>query len=109
MLHWLQVLFGFANGDGNSPQYLFWSGAGSDLAYLSFAAAAIGVYRKHNCRMRWCWRLGRHEFTDPADQVTRSLCWRHHPDVKHKQLTAGRVAEIQRKRHLYLGKQPGKG
>lgn len=101
MPHWVQVWFGFASGDGNSPQYLFWSGAGSDLVYLTFLGTAIGLYRKHNCRMRWCWRLGRHEFTDPHG-VTRSLCWRHHPGVTHKNLTRDRL-------HLYLGKQPGKG
>ena len=109
MWHWLAHFFGVASGDSNSPAYLFWSGAGSDLAYLSVLAAAIGVYRKHNCQMRRCWRIGRHEFTDPDGGVTRAVCWRHHPDVKHKQLTAGRISEIQKRRHLYLGKQPGKG
>ena len=101
MLHWLQAFFGFRGGDGNSSSYLFWSGAGSDLAYLTFLAAAVGVYRKHNCRMRWCLRLGRHDYTDPHG-VTRSLCWRHHPDVTHKNLTRARL-------HLYLGGKPGKG
>ena len=98
---WLQHVFGFGNGDGNSAYYLFWSGAGSDLAYLSVFAAALGMYRKNNCRMRWCWRLGRHEYTDPH-HVTRLLCWRHHPGVTHKQLTRERL-------HLYLGDKPGKG
>ena len=106
---WLQHFFGFANGDGNGSHYLFWSGAGSDLAYLSFLAAGITVYRKHNCRWHWCWRVGRHEFTDPKDGVTRMLCWRHHPDVRHKHLTASRIAEIQHRRHMYLGERPGKG
>lgn len=109
MWHWLQHFFGVYPGDSNSTGYLFWSGSGSDLAYLSFLAAALALYRRHNCRVRWCWRIGRHEFTDPADGVMRLLCWRHHPDVKHKNLTAGRIGEIQKRRHLYLGKQPGKG
>ena len=100
-MHWLQHAFGFGAGDGNSAEYLFWSGAGSDLAYLSFLAAGITVYRKHNCRMRWCWRLGRHEYKDP-DGVARALCWRHHPDVRFKNLTRARL-------HLYLGGKPGKG
>lgn len=104
-----QGFFGFRNGAGNGSHYLFWSGAGSDLAYLSFLAAGLTLYRKHNCKMRWCWRIGSHEFADPTDGVTRMLCWKHHPDVKHKHLTAERIGEIQRRRHLYLGKQPGKG
>ena len=91
------------------PWYAFWSGAGSDLAYLSVFAGFAAAYRKHNCQVKRCPRLGRHVFTDPADGVARSLCWRHHPDVKHRQLTRARVAEIQRRRHLYLGDKPGKG
>lgn len=109
MWHFIAHFFGFAAGDSNQAPYLFWSGAGSDLAYVSFLWAGVVLYRRHNCRVRWCWRIGRHEFTDPGDGVCRLLCWRHHPDVKHKDLTAGRVAEIQKRRRMYLGKQPGKG
>ena len=100
-MHWLAHFFGVANGDSNSPAYLFWSGIGSDLAYLTFFAAAVGMYRKHNCQMRWCWRLGRHAYTDPHG-VTRPLCWRHHPGVTHRNLTRERL-------HLYLGQRPGRG
>ena len=108
-MRWLAHFFGFAAGDGNGTAYLFWSGIGSDLAYVTVFAALLAAYRRHNCQMRHCWRLGRHEFTDPADQVSRNLCWRHHPDVKTRQLTAGRLADIQKRRHLYLGSKPGKG
>lgn len=100
-MQWFQHLFGFRNGDGNSPEYLFWSGIGSDLAYLTFLAGAVGLYRKHVCQMRWCPRLGRHQYTDPHG-VTRPLCWRHHPDVTHKNLTRERL-------HLYVGSRPGRG
>lgn len=109
MWSWLQYFFGFSAGDGNGSHYLFWSGAGSDLAYMSFLAGGIALYRKHNCRMRWCWRIGHHPFTDPTDSVMRLLCWRHHPDVKHKNLTSGLVTDIQQRRHLYFGRRPGKG
>lgn len=107
MWSWLQHFFGFENGGGNGSHYLFWSGAGSDLAYVSFLWGGVVLYRRHNCRMRWCWRIGRHDFT--AGGVTRALCWRHHPDVKHKQLTRGRIADIQERAHLYAGSKPGKG
>lgn len=106
MWHFLQNLiqmsFGFRNGDGNSPAYLFWSGAGSDLAYLSFLYAGFILYRRHNCQVKFCWRIGKHEFTEPVTGIKRLLCWRHHPDVDHRQLTRERL-------HMYLGKQPGKG
>ena|SRR5690242_9428082 len=102
MWHWVQVVFGFRAGDGNSESYLFWSGIGSDLAYLSFLWGAVVLYRRHACRMRWCPRIGRHEFTEPDTGVKRALCWKHHPDVERKQLTRERL-------HLYLGDRPGKG
>lgn len=103
------TFFGFANGQGNSSHYLFWSGAGSDLAYLTFLGGAVAVYRKHNCQRKGCPRIGRHEFTDPRDNVKRNLCWKHHPDIRARQLTAEVIADIQKRRHLYIGKQPGKG
>lgn len=105
----LATFFGFANNSGNFSHYLFWSGSGGDLAYLSFLAAGLAVYRKHNCAYHLCWRIGKHDFTDPADGVTRMLCWKHHPDVKHKTLRQDVLHEIQQRRHLYVGKNPGKG
>ena len=106
MGHWLQNLFqlsfGFRNGDGNSPAYLFWSGAGSDLGELAIVVGLAGIYRRHNCQIKGCWRIGHHKFTEPGTGTERCLCWRHHPDVKSRQLTKERL-------HLYLGKQPGKG
>lgn len=100
--HFFQAVFGFRNGDGNSPEYLFWSGAGSDLAYLTFVAAAIGYLRANNCHVKRCPRIGRHEFTEPDTGTKRKLCWRHHPEVSTRQMTRERL-------HLYLGDKPGKG
>jgi hypothetical protein len=105
----LQGFFGFYDGGGNGSHYLFWSGSGSDLAYLSFLVAGITLYRRHNCQYAWCPRIGRHEFTDPSDGVKHLLCWKHHPDVKHKTLRDENIRSIQQRRHLYLGKQPGRG
>lgn len=106
---YLATFFGFGNGQGNSSHYLFWSGAGSDLAYLSFLAGGIAIYRKHNCPVKGCLRIGKHEFTDPKDGVKRLLCWKHHPDVKHKVLNLEHIREIQARRHLHFGEKPGKG
>ena len=60
------------------------------------------LYRRHNCRLIRCFRIGRYEFTEPDTGVKRVLCWKHHPDVDRKQLTRERL-------HLYLGDRPGKG
>jgi len=113
----LATFFGFNNGGGNGSHYLFWSGSGSDLGYYSLVAGVVVLYRSHNCKYRWCPFLGHYDFTDPADGVTRKLCWLHHPDVKHKTLKAEHVEEIQGRRrehlqekfHLYVGDKPGKG
>lgn len=112
ILHGAQDAFGFRAGDGNSPSYLFWSGAGSDLAYLSIVAGAVIYYRKENCKKRWCPFLGHYEFTD-KDGIVRKLCWVHHPDVHHKTLTREHITKIKKfqAEHplFYLGDKPGKG
>lgn len=75
---WLQHIFGFWPGAGNSPQYLFWSGSGSDLGYFTIAASifthAVTSYRSRNCEVHGCWRLGRH-----ATAAGHKVCRRHHP------------------------------
>jgi hypothetical protein len=77
---WAQHQFGFASGDGNGAHYLFWSGAGSDLAYLGAGGGAITsavvLYRHHNCHEPRCARIGRVRVDDHG---TLS-CFRHHPD-----------------------------
>jgi hypothetical protein len=79
---WLQGFFGFCNGCGNGSHYLFWSGSGSDLAYLSMGAGAISstliLWHRVNCHEPGCWRIGR---VHVDDKGTLS-CFRHHPDGK---------------------------
>jgi hypothetical protein len=108
-IRWAQAEFGFRRGDGNSPHYLFWSGIGSDLAYLSIVGTALIYYRKENCKRSWCPFLGHYEFTNPETGITRKLCWIHHPDVHRKKLSADHIKDIQRKRHVYIGDRPGRG
>lgn len=105
----LADFFGFQPRDANGSHYLFWSGAGSDLAYLSGFGAFLIYYRKNNCKKAWCPFIGYHDFTDPKDGITRKLCWVHHPDVRHKTLHSDTIREIQQRHHLHFGKQPGKG
>lgn len=110
MITWLYVHAGLNNGD--SPWYLFWSGVGAfleGLAALSVIGGIIGWYRRENCKKHWCLRFGKFEFVDPEDGVSRRLCWKHHPDVKHKHLHGSTIREIQHRRRLYFGDKPGRG
>jgi hypothetical protein len=105
----VQHFFGFDNGQGNDSHYLFWSGAGSDLAYLSIIAGALIYYRKENCKVRWCPFLGHYDLVNPETGITRKVCGWHHPQVHHRTLTMEHVREIQAKHHLHLGDRPGHG
>lgn len=106
-MHWLAHFFGFANGEGNNPYYLFWSGAGG-LVVVWLASAAL-IWWRTSCKAEWwCMLPGRHDFADPERHVTHKLCWVHHPGVRAKNLGRARIAEIQREHHLYLGSQPGR-
>jgi hypothetical protein len=77
-MNWLWFHLGLANG--NYAWYLFPSGWGGNLAIvLSVMTAPYLLWRKHNCVVRWCWRIGRHEFPDPSTGITHILCRRHDP------------------------------
>jgi hypothetical protein len=104
-VNWLLHVMGVDNVSGR--WYGFWSGFGGDVAILaSILAAPILLYRKHNCGIRWCWRIARHDFTDPDGGITHHLCRTHHPAHPGKPVTA---SHIQAQYHLYLGKKPGRG
>ena len=113
ILDWTQGAFGFRPNDGNSESYLFWSGFGSDLAYVGIIASAVVYYRQQNCKKRWCPFLGHYEFRNPETGIVRKLCWVHHPDVHDKNLSRdriGKIKELQAEHPLfYLGDKPGKG
>jgi hypothetical protein len=100
---WLWVLHVSGSDNVSGKWYGFWSGFGGDLGIIGALAAVPWMqYKRHNCQVKGCWRIGRHEFTDPDEHVTRLLCWRHHPSVRRRQLTRERL-------HLYVGKRPGPG
>ena len=96
-LHWLAVHTGTVNEAG--PYYGFWSGFGSDLGELAIIGGLIGIYRKHNCHVKGCWRIGRH----PVEGTDFTVCRPHHPDK------APTAADLRHKYHLYLGDKPGDG
>ena len=87
MLHALQHFFGL--DDLSGPFYGFWSGVGSDITELAIVGGLIGIYRRHTCHARRCWRFGRH----PVAGTPYIVCRRHHPDVPdggatHEQILA---------------------
>lgn len=59
----------------HGPFYGPVSGWVSDLGIFG---APLVLYRKHNCHVRGCWRIGHH----PAGH--HIVCRRHHPDVPDK-------------------------
>jgi hypothetical protein len=67
--------------DASGRWYLWWSGAGADLGLF---AAPFVLWRRHNCEVRRCPRLGRH-----VTAAGHRVCRRHHPD---DHLTADVVA-----------------
>lgn len=84
--HWVSHFFGLDNGAG--PFYLWWSGMGANFGELTVVAAVGGIYFRHNCHVKGCWRVGRH----PVDGTPYITCRRHHPTVPG-QVTAEHVAD----------------
>jgi hypothetical protein len=107
---WANLMHWSGSDNVSGPEYGlpgFWSGFGGDITIFAAILAWPWIqFKRHNCQVRRCWRIGRHEYRDPDEGVTRLLCWRHHPHVEHKQLT---VRHLREQHHLYLGKQPGRG
>jgi len=60
LLHWLTYMTGSENTSGAPPNYNFWSGFGSDLGEVALIGAVLGMFKRHNCHQRRCWRIGRH-------------------------------------------------
>lgn len=56
--------------------YSFWSGVGADLGQVVLLGGAVAFYRKHECHVRGCHRLGRQRIAGKQWVV----CHKHHPD-----------------------------
>jgi hypothetical protein len=69
------TFLGTTNGGGRG--YLWWSGMFSNLTIF---AAVIVFYRKHNCHVHRCWRIGSHKAVD-ANGVEHVVCRVHHPGL----------------------------
>lgn len=70
---WLQHLLGLDNASGQP--YLLWSGVGSDLGELAIVGGLVSMIRRHNCHVKPCWRVGRHQ----VEGTSWTVCARHHP------------------------------
>jgi hypothetical protein len=70
--------------DASGRWYLWWSGIAADISEVAIFGGLFGVYRRHQCEVARCWRLGRHRTA-----ASHFVCRRHHPD---DHLTAEAVA-----------------
>jgi hypothetical protein len=73
-LHWLTHFLGADDAEGH--WYNFWSGFGADLGQVALFGAVIGIYRKHNCHVHRCWRIGK----QPVIGTSWMVCHHHHPE-----------------------------
>jgi hypothetical protein len=69
------TFLGVTNGSGR--WYLWWSGF---FANVTIFTAVIVFYRRHNCRVHGCPRLGSHPAADQKG-VQHVVCRHHHPDL----------------------------
>jgi hypothetical protein len=92
-VHWLYVHAGL--NSGNSPWYLFPSGA---FGYFGVLTIVWAVLRRLNCHQPRCWRIGRF----PVEGSLLHACHRHHPSPPTHE-------SIRKRYHLYAGKQIGDG
>ena len=73
-MNWLIHILGL--NDPSGYWYLWWSGFGANFQEFAMAGAVVLYYRKHNCHVKPCWRLGRHSIEGTAYVV----CRKHHPE-----------------------------
>ena len=84
--NWLWVHTGTGNEPGS--YYGFWSGFGSDIGEVAIIGAVVGVFRKHNCVVKHCWRLSKYETA-----AGHKVCRKHHPDHPEEGLTYSKVQD----------------
>jgi hypothetical protein len=70
--HALQHWLGLDSASGTP--YLAWSGILSDIGELAIIGGLISIYRKHNCEVRRCLRIARHQTA-----AGHHVCRRHMP------------------------------
>jgi hypothetical protein len=81
---------GHVLGTDGRTWYNFWSGFGADVGGLTIAAGALGVYRKHNCHVKGCWRIAKQQVVGTSWVV----CHKHHPEGRP---SAEQIAQVHSK------------
>jgi len=93
MWWWILHVTGVDNVSG--PWYGFWSGFGSDLGEIAIVGGLISIYRRHNCHVKGCWRIGKYS----VEGTGYVVCRHHHPDeapTHHEVLAAHHAAKARR-------------
>ena len=83
-MNWLLHVTGIDNVSGR--WYAFWSGIAGELSWVGIP---VLLYRRNNCHVRGCWRLGKHS----VDDTPWVVCRRHHPDLPARAPRAEELAE----------------
>lgn len=73
-MNWLGHILGLDNLSG--AWYGFWSGFAGDISQIAILGGLYSMWRKHNCHVKGCPRVGRHKVAGTEWVV----CRRHHPD-----------------------------
>ena len=80
---WLVIHLSQETGtsDSASRSYDYWSGFGSVFPWsLAILGGIAGLFHKHNCHVKGCWRIGKFDI----DGTPYTVCPKHHPDVPDK-------------------------
>ena len=90
-MSWLAHLFFAVTGsrDESGAAYGFWSGFGGSIPDFLILGGLATLYRKHNCHVQGCPRIGRHQAGPYI------VCRRHMPGGAP---SAAQVAEAHRRR-----------
>ena len=94
-MSWLAHVLGVDNGSGR--WYLWWSGFGANFQEYALIGAIVLLYRRHNCHVHRCPRIGRHQAGPYV------VCRRHLPggpptaeDVAHVATAPAAASPIER-------------
>lgn len=87
--NWLLTVTG--SNDTTGTYYGFWSGFGSCLTYFGIFAV---LYRKYNCHINSCHRIGLHK----VKNTPYVLCRKHHPETPSKTVTQDHVNKLHKLR-----------
>lgn len=94
MWHGIAIWLGLTNPSGHA--YSFWSGVGADIGEVTIIGGMIAIYRKHNCHVRGCWRVGKLA----VDGTPYIVCHRHHPEHEgSRQATAEAIRQAHADAH----------